>query len=163
MNLGNGSIKLNNKNYAINWTGQYAQHITENYNKNKSGHTLLHVEIQQALARSNYFYKDGQNSYKAIYETFNGIIIVVFHKTTNFVNIVTGYINNTTMEKATKNKKKIISGTKQIFYIQKEDIDAMLSDGLIVNTRQEAEDLLIRLFTYMYKKKGYKNFELEFV
>ncbi len=66
------------------------------------------------------------------------------------------------MEKVTKNKKNRISGEKHIFYIEKEDIEGILSDGLIVDTREEAEQLLINLFTKLYKQKGYKNFELQF-
>ena len=163
INLGNGSVKLNTKTLPINWTGQYAQHVTDNYINKKPCHSILHIEIQQALSKSRNIEKDGTNTYVSKTETPNGIIHVSFIKSTNFVTITTGYIMQTTMEKATKNKKKSVGNIKRVLPIQKEHIEARLSDGFWGNDEEEIKRGLISLFTRYYKKEGYKNFELEFV
>ena len=91
VNLGNGSVVINDKKYAINWTGQYAQHIAENYLNGKPQHNILHVEIQQVLSKAKNITKDGKRTYHTYSETKNGIIFVAFVKNKDFVDIITGY------------------------------------------------------------------------
>lgn len=161
INLGNGSVTINRKKYAINWTGQYAQHVAENYMKEKPSHTILHIEIQQALKNSKNIIKDGTNTYSAYTDVLDGVILVYFIKSTKFANITTGFKMKSTADKVSKNKR--IGNAKQVFQIQREDIEAVYSDGMIVDSREEAEQWLMRFWTKVYKSKGYKNFELEFV
>ena len=90
-NLSNGSITINNKKYAINWTGIYAEHVAMNFANKKPQHDILHVEIQQALKRAKTFVKDGKRTYYTISSTKNGNVFVAFIKNKNFVDIITGY------------------------------------------------------------------------
>lgn len=161
INLGNGSVNINGRKYAINWTGQYAQHVAENFIIGKQTHSILHIEIQQALRQSKKIIKDGTNSFAAYSDVSDGVILVYFIKSTKFANITTGFKMKSTADKVSKNKR--IGNTKQVFYIYKEDIETVYSDGAIVQTRKEAEQWLIRIYTKIYKSYGYKNFEIEFI
>lgn len=159
--LGNGNVKIGYKSYPINWTGQYAQHIAENFINEKQNHTILHIEIQQALSRcpESCIVKDGNNTYSAYKEISNGTIFVSFIKHNNLATITTGYKMNTTTNKAMKNK---IGKSIQTIEVDKTHIDIWVNDG-VASTPEEAETRLRKLFTKMYKNKGYKNFEIVFV
>ncbi len=122
----------------------------------------MHVAIQQALQKSKTIFKDGQNTYAAFTETNAGTVFVSFIKSTNFVTITTGYITQNTMEKATKNKRAKVGAEKLILPIPAEHIEARLSDGFWGDDVEEIKAGLIKLYTKIYKQKGYKNFELQF-
>ncbi len=66
------------------------------------------------------------------------------------------------MGKVSKNRRKEKNGTKQIISVSREHIDAWVSDGLLADTEEEAVERLTRIFTKLYKSRGYKNFEIRF-
>lgn len=64
MNLRSGSITLRGRKIPIVWTGQFAEHVANNYIMEKSVHPLLHVEIQQ-LCQKAIFRKERGSVYTA--------------------------------------------------------------------------------------------------
>lgn len=161
--LGNGTIKIGYNSYPINWTGQYAQHVAENYINGKENHILLHVEIQQALSKckQDEIFRENGNTYFGLKEVSDGTIFVSFIKSSNFVSITTGYKMSTTPNKIKKGRG--IGTAKQVLPIAYEQVTTELADGFYGDDEQAIKERLIRFWTFIYKKRGYKNFELEFV
>jgi hypothetical protein len=102
--FGNGSVRFKNRTLPIVWAGQYAQHVAENYIDKKPNHTLLHVEIQQALQHSKHFSQVGKLTYCAFSENNKGTILVFFVKRSTFVEITSGYVLKISAEKAINTK-----------------------------------------------------------
>lgn len=53
LNLLSGNVHLRNRKLPILWTGMYAQHLAEEYEKDPHVHPLLHIEAQQTLSKSD--------------------------------------------------------------------------------------------------------------
>jgi len=86
----NGAIKIRNRKVEMKWTGEYATHVLENYNKKDGIHDLKHNEIQQLLKKSKYK-KHRKRSYRAI-GTYNDIeYTTVFILTNKYAVIKTCY------------------------------------------------------------------------
>ncbi|MDR1544806.1 MAG: hypothetical protein LBS50_10470 [Prevotellaceae bacterium] len=91
VDLGNGSIILNDKKYAISWNGMYAEHVAVNFANKKPQHDILHIEIQQALQKAKTFVKNGRSTYWTISKTKKGDVFIAFQKYTKFVEVITSY------------------------------------------------------------------------
>jgi hypothetical protein len=67
-----------------------------------------------------------------------------------------------TAGKARKQNKSIESD-KLVLPIYMEQVKAELCDGYYGDDEEVIKERLVKLWTKIYKSKGYKNFELEFV
>lgn len=90
LNLLSGNIKIRKRSVPLLWTGEIAEHVSTNYNKDSS-HNMLHVQIQQMASRSVFLKKKGSR-YVGIYKLSSGhVFCCAVQLFTNFAKILTGY------------------------------------------------------------------------
>ena len=87
----NGTVKIRGRKLPIFWSGEFAQHVAENYYNKSDSHPFLHVEVQKLLQTCSEFKKSGK-SIVGILNKNGSKIYVVFFIRSKFAVIKTCYI-----------------------------------------------------------------------
>ena len=121
----NGKVTINNRIYLIYWSGEIAQHVSENYINDRVNHPVLHVAIQQMLVRSEIV-KHKNRSYVGFYQHQYGEGRQSFQKAKGGTYLIYFLIDNKTktanlktcyympMSKVNAKQKRGLSGTGQV-------------------------------------------------
>jgi hypothetical protein len=87
----NGTVKIRGRKLPIYWTGEFAQHLTENNRDEPLTHPFLHLEAQKLLQSCKQFKKSGKSFVGIMFKDGREIYIVFFIRS-NFAIIKTCYI-----------------------------------------------------------------------
>lgn len=78
LDLLSGKITIRNRKLPIVWSGEIAQHITENYIKTPGSHPLLHMDIQKFASKIKKWVRASKGKTYKGYGIFDGINFVVY-------------------------------------------------------------------------------------
>lgn len=150
MKPGNGSIKYRNRRIYINWRGENAQHIAENYINSPRLHPFLHLQIQKYLQKAEI--RKRRKTVFGVIKTDFGILFIPLIIVGTLAHIKTAYIIG--------EEDKRINGIKKISgsgHSQYEKWRLRISEDAIDRTfnemgEEEAPDLLDGFLDYLIEK-----------
>ena len=150
MKPGNGSFKYRNRKYLINWRGENAQHIAEQYINENKLHPFLHVQIQKLLQKA-VITKKGRNIY-GIANSDLGIIKIPFIIEGSLAHIKTAYKMSNIKTKA----PSLIKGIRGVTHSKQEKwltrMSQMTIDVCFHEEPEDAEEFLDHIYDECVKE-----------